>query len=89
MAVVIAVTLVGMKWTFNTLKKTSPMGSTVSPLVTETTPRSFRRARACRSQPHQELKDYCEAQQNEVNTYGWVDQRQRRGAHSRSIAPWI
>ncbi len=25
-------------------------------------------------QPHQELEDYCPAQQQEVNTYGWVNQ---------------
>ena len=36
---------------------------------------SFRRARACRSSRTLELKDYCDAQQKEVNTYGWVDQR--------------
>ena len=26
-------------------------------------------------QPHQELQDYCAAQQQDVNTYGWVDQQ--------------
>ncbi len=27
------------------------------------------------AQPHQELKDYCEAQVKELNSYGWIDQR--------------
>ena len=36
---------------------------------------SFRRAPGCRREPHQELKDYCEAQVKELNTYGWINQR--------------
>jgi hypothetical protein len=74
MAVVLAVTLVGMHLSFDALKKASPMGSTMSPLVTEKTPRMIPPAPLLQVHPHQELKDYCDAQQNEVTTYGWIDQ---------------
>jgi len=74
MAVVLFVTLVGMRLSFDAFKKASPMGSTMSPLVTEKTPRMIPPAPLLQAHPHQELKDYCDAQQKEVTTYGWIDQ---------------
>jgi hypothetical protein len=73
MAVVLAVTLVGMKWTFDYFKRTEPMGPTASPLVTESQ-RVLPPSPRLQSQPHRELADYCLAQQQEVTTYSWVDQ---------------
>jgi hypothetical protein len=73
MAVVLFVTLVGMYFTFNAYKKAQPLGPTMSPMVKEDyrypTPKPLLQVH-----PHQELQDYCDAQQKEVTTYGWVDQ---------------
>ena len=74
MAVVLAVTLTGMYFTFNAFKKAAPLGPTVSPLVQENAARTMPPAPVLQVHPHQELKDYCVAQQREVTTYGWVDQ---------------
>jgi hypothetical protein len=73
MAVVLAVTLVGMKWTFDYFKRAEPMGPTASPLVTESQ-RVLPPSPRLQAQPHRELADYCVAQQQEVTTYRWVDQ---------------
>jgi hypothetical protein len=73
MAVVLAVTLVGMKWTFDYFKRAEPMGPTASPLVTESQ-RVLPPSPRLQAQPHLELAEYCTAQQQEVTTYSWVDQ---------------
>jgi hypothetical protein len=73
MAVVLVVTLVGMRLTFDFFKKVEPLGSTASPLVS-TTDRMIPPRPLLQVQPHQELQQYCAAQQQEVNTYAWVDQ---------------
>ncbi|HKV03930.1 MAG TPA: hypothetical protein VJO53_02360 [Candidatus Acidoferrales bacterium] len=74
MAVVLAVTLLGMKWTFDYFKKSQPLGATMSPMV-RTTDRMLPPSPRLQTQPHQELQDYCAEQQQEVGTYGWVDQQ--------------
>lgn len=70
MAVVLAVTLVGMRLAFDAFKKAEPLGPPASPIVTEQihVPKPLLQV-----QPHLELWDYCAAQQKEVNTYAWVD----------------
>jgi hypothetical protein len=70
MAVVLAVTLVGMRFAFDAFKKAEPLGPPATPIVTEQipTPKPLLQV-----QPHLELWDYCAAQQKEVNTYAWVD----------------
>ena len=73
MAVVLAVTLIGMYFSFNAFKKASPMGPTMSPMVKEGA-RMIPPKPLLQVRPHQELQDYCDAQQKEVGTYGWVDQ---------------
>lgn len=73
MAIVLAITLFGMKWTFDYFKKAEPLGATVSPLV-KPTDRPLPPNPRLQVQPHQELVDYCQTQQEEVNTYGWVNQ---------------
>ncbi len=73
MAVVLLVTLIGMRLAFDHFKKESPLGPTMSPLVQEGA-RMIPPAPLLQVHPHQELQDYCEAQQKEVSTYGWIDQ---------------
>jgi hypothetical protein len=74
MAVVLFVTLVGMYFSFKAFKTASPMGATMSPMVMEGA-RMIPPGPLLQVQPHQELRDYCAAQQKEVNTYAWVDQQ--------------
>jgi hypothetical protein len=76
MAVVLAITLVGMRWTFDYFKRTEPLGPTASPLVTATQ-RTLPPSPRLQAQPHRELVDYCAAQQQKVTTYSWVDQGSR------------
>ena len=73
MAVVLAVTMLGMKWTFDYFKKAEPLGATSSPLVKEGA-RELPPSPLLQVHPHQELVDYCAAQQAAVNSYGWVNQ---------------
>ena len=72
MAVVIVVTLFAMKWTFNYLERTQTVSVPAAPFAR---PRELPPSPRLQAQPHQELKDYCEAQVKELNTYGWIDQR--------------
>lgn len=72
LAVLLAVTLVGMKWTFDYFKRTEPLGPPASPLV-KPDARVLPPSPRLQVQPHLELKDYCDGQQAKVNTYGWVD----------------
>ena len=74
MAVVLAVTMTGMYFAFNSFKKANPMGPTMSPMVAENATRVMPPKPLLQVRPHQELKDYCSAQQEQVTTYGWVDQ---------------
>ncbi|MGA8012024.1 MAG: hypothetical protein WB949_06335 [Candidatus Acidiferrales bacterium] len=74
MAVVLAVTLVGMKFSFDSFKKAQPMGATMSPMV-KPTDRMIPPGPLLQVRPHQELQDYCAAQQQDVNSYAWVDQQ--------------
>jgi hypothetical protein len=74
MALVIFVTLVSMKWTFNYFERTQTTKAPATPFErTRELPPSPRLQTA----PHQELQDYCQEQMSELNSYGWVDQRQR------------
>jgi hypothetical protein len=73
MAVVLLVTMVGMNFAFKAFKEASPMGPTRSPVVQEGE-RMIPTGPLLQVHPHQELKDYCDAQQREVSTYGWIDQ---------------
>jgi hypothetical protein len=72
MAVLIAVTLVGMRWTFSYFERVEPLGPPASPFVTT---RELPPSPRLQATPRLELKDYCEAQQRELKTYGWIDRR--------------
>jgi hypothetical protein len=74
MAMVLLVTLVGMKLTFDYFKKVQPLGATTSPMVKEgqqVLPPPPR----LQVQPHLELSDFCAAQQQDVSSYAWIDRQ--------------
>jgi hypothetical protein len=73
MAVVLAVTMIGMRFTFSAYKKAMPLGSTMSPMVQQGA-RMIPSGPLLQVKPHQELETYCSAQQQNVTTYAWVDQ---------------
>ena len=71
MAVTMAVVMVGMKWTFDYFSRTQPLGAPASPLFAG---RELPPSPRLQAQPRLDLKDYCAAQEQGVNSYGWVDQ---------------
>jgi hypothetical protein len=73
LAVLLAVTLVGMRWTFDYFKKVQPLGATASPLV-KPGQRELPPSPRLQVHPHQELVDYCRYQQKAVESYRWVNQ---------------
>jgi hypothetical protein len=72
MAVVIVITLIGMKLMFNYFNRTMSLGPPASSFVNN---RQLPPSPRLQVEPHQELKDYCATQQKNVNGYGWVDQQ--------------
>ena len=75
MAVVLVVTLVGMRFTFDYFKKVQPLGATTSPMVSEAE-RTLPPGPRLQAQPHVESRrDYCAAQEQAVNSYCWIDQQ--------------
>ena len=70
MAVVLAVVMVGMKWTFDYYSRTQSLGAPASPLFAG---RELPPSPRLQVQPRLELKDYCAAQEQRVNSYAWVD----------------
>jgi hypothetical protein len=72
MAVVIAATLVSMKFTFNYMQHAEDMRVPASPFER---PRELPPSPRLQVEPRQELKEYCEVEERELNTYGWIDQR--------------
>src|SRR5271154_2854184 len=73
MAVVLIVTMVGMRLTFSAYKREMPLGPTMSPMVKEGG-RMIPSGPLLQVHPHEELETYCSAQQQNVTTYAWVDQ---------------
>jgi hypothetical protein len=74
MAVVIAATLISMRWTFSYMQQNEVARVPATPFER---PRELPPSPRLQVEPRQELKDYCEVQERELNTYGWVDQRLR------------
>ena len=72
MAVVLAITLFGMAKTFSYFEKLHAPGSSTSQFATE---RQLPPSPRLQTAPHSDLKSYCVGQQQEVNTYGWIDKR--------------
>ena len=79
MAVVpIIVTMFAMKYTFNYMDRAQVAQA---PATTFQRPRELPPSPRLQASPRQELKDYCDAQERELNGYGWVDQRLKSGAY--------
>ena len=74
MAIVLAVTLFAMKWALDYFAKIEPLGAPASPLVSAAQ-RELPANPRLQAHPHSDLENYCSAQEQEVNTYGWVDQQ--------------
>jgi hypothetical protein len=72
LAVLIVVTMVIVKWTFNIFDKLMPLGPPAAPF---TQSRQTPSGPMIQATPHLELKDYCAAQVKNVETYSWVDQQ--------------
>jgi uncharacterized iron-regulated membrane protein len=72
MAVVLFITFVGMRWTFNYFAKTQPLGPPAAPFVNQRVLPPNPRLQVT---PHADLEQYCAGQQAKVNTYSWVDRR--------------
>src|SRR5690348_12069737 len=74
MAVVLVVTLFAMKWALDYFAKIEPLGAPASPLASAAQ-RELPANPRLQAHPHGDLENYCSAQEQEVNTYGWVDQQ--------------
>lgn len=74
LAVVIVVTLFAMAWAFKYFSKIEPLGEPAAPsAVVNPNLRQLPPSPRLQTAPHEDLADYCQQQEREVNTYGWVD----------------
>jgi cytoskeletal protein RodZ len=70
--VVVAISMVAMKWTYDYYQKVQTRGPMVSPLVENENvvpPKPQLQA-----EPRKDLQTYCSEESEKLNTYGWVDQ---------------
>jgi hypothetical protein len=74
LAVIIVVVLFAMKWTFLYFARTQELGPPRSPLATENA-RILPPNPRLQAHPRADLENYCQAEQHEINSYGWVDQQ--------------
>jgi hypothetical protein len=72
LAIVIAVAVIGMKFTLNYFQRVMPEGKPASPMSDA---RTLPPAPRLQVHPRQELHDYCTGQQQDVTSYSWVDQQ--------------
>ena len=72
LAMVLVVTLLSMKLAYHYFAKMEPVGAPASPF---TNVREIPAGPLLQPMPHVDLQTYCEDQQQQVNTYGWVDQQ--------------
>jgi len=72
LSVLLVVVLFAMKWMFFYLAKTQQLGPPASPFENV---RVLPPAPRLQVEPRVELKTYCEGQQQQVESYGWVDPR--------------
>src|ERR1700683_1556598 len=68
MAMLLLVTFLGMRWTFNYFSRTQTLGAPASPFARE---RELPPNPRLQVTPHFDLQTYCQAQEAEVNTYAW------------------
>ncbi len=70
LAVIIVIVSVGMRWTRDYYAKTQNLGPTVTPFENQRIIPPLPRLQVL---PQKEIHDYWEAEQDLVNSYGWVD----------------
>jgi hypothetical protein len=76
LAVVIIITLFGMAWTFDYFSKIAPLGAPAAPsAVVNPNQREIPPGPMLQATPHQDLVDFCQQQERNVNTYGWLDRQ--------------
>jgi hypothetical protein len=73
LALVLAVTLVAMRFTFDELDKLTPLGPGPTPFSEENT-RQIPNGPLLQAKPHMELGEYCADQRAAVDGYAWVNQ---------------
>jgi hypothetical protein len=71
LAMVLVVTLVTVRWTYHFYARIEPVGPPASPFVNV---REIPTGPLLQVAPHVDLQTYCEDQEQQVNTYGWIDQ---------------
>ncbi|MGH9737831.1 MAG: hypothetical protein ACRD4X_04500 [Candidatus Acidiferrales bacterium] len=76
LAVVIALVLFGTSWAFKYYSRVEPLGPPAAPsAVANPNSRALPPGPMVQAHPHQDLVDFCQQQEREVNTYGWVDRQ--------------
>lgn len=76
LAVVIVITLFGMAWAYNYFSRMAPLGQPAAPsAVANPNLRQLPPNPIVQAHPHQDLVDFCQQQESQVNTYGWVDRQ--------------
>jgi len=71
LAVILIVSFVSMKWALDYFQRTEPLGPPASPVAKAPVKAVGPMLQA---HPHQDLVDYCTAQEERLDNYGWVDQ---------------
>lgn len=71
LALILIVTFIGMKYALDYFQNTEPLGPPASPVAQAPlkVPGPMLQAH-----PHQDLVDYCNDQEERLDSYGWVDQ---------------
>lgn len=76
LAVVIVVTLFAMGWAFSFFSKITPLGQPPAPsAVVNPNARELPPSPMVQAEPHQDLVGFCQQQEKDVNTYGWVNRQ--------------
>jgi hypothetical protein len=70
LAVLLAVTLVAMRFTFHVLNRVTPLGPTASPFAST---REIPTGPLLQANPHEDLVTFCAEQRQQVNTYAWIN----------------
>lgn len=71
LAVLLAVTLVAMRFTFGYLSKLTPLGPAASPFENA---RQIPSGPLLQVHPHDDLNSYCSGQRDAINDYAWINQ---------------
>ncbi|HTZ74821.1 MAG TPA: hypothetical protein VMB47_12940 [Candidatus Aquilonibacter sp.] len=70
LAVLLAVTLVAMRYTFHILKGVTPLGPAASPFANT---RQIPEGPLLQAHPHEDLVTFCSEQRQQVNGYAWIN----------------